>query len=101
MLQELRFAATQNSISTEQLGSSMSTFVKRLSATANGSGAAVSTYARLGISLLEADGSLRESGTVLNDVADALKGMDSQVERAVASTALLGRESPLAGKVWL
>ncbi len=91
LLQELRFAATQTGVSTDKLEVSLERFVRRMGDAANGTGAAASTYQRLGISVLEADGSMRDSGAVLNDVADALQGMGSQAERAAATTALFGR----------
>lgn len=91
LLQELRFAATQTGVSTDKLEISLERFVRRMGDAANGTGAAATTYQRLGISVLEADGSIRDSGAVLNDVADALQGLGSQAERAAATTALFGR----------
>lgn len=92
LLQELRFAASQTGVPIEKLETSLERFTKRLGEAASGSGAAAKTYQGLGVSVLEADGSLRDTGAVLNDVADALAGMDSQAERAAATTALFGRE---------
>lgn len=91
-LQELRFAASQTGVSTVKLETSLERFTKRIGEAATGMGAAASTYKRLGISVTEADGSLRSSESVLNEVAEALRDMDSQAEKAAATAALFGRE---------
>jgi len=91
LLQELRFAATQTGVSTDKLEISLERFVRRMGEAAVGTGAAAATYQRLGIAVLEADGSMRDSRAVLNDVANALESMESQAERAAVTTALFGR----------
>lgn len=91
-LQELRFAASQAGVPTQKLEASLAQFTKRIGEAANGTGTAAATYRELGISVLNADGSFRSSESVLNDVADALAGMQSQSERAAVATALFGRE---------
>ncbi|MCS5708803.1 hypothetical protein CC99x_007785 [Candidatus Berkiella cookevillensis] len=86
-LQEFRFASTQAGISTQKLESSLMQFTKRIGEATNGTGAAASINKDLGIELIAADGSIRSTEAVLNDVADALARMDSQAERAAAATA--------------
>lgn len=92
LLQELRFAASQTGVPIDKLETSLERFTKRIGEAASSTGAAAKTYQGLGVSVLEADGSLRDTGAVLNDVTDALAAMDSQAERAAAATALFGRE---------
>ncbi len=91
-LQELRFAASQTGVATLKLDTSLERFTKRIGEASAGMGAAASTYKRLGISVTEADGSLRTSESVLNEVANALQGMESQAEKAAVTAALFGRE---------
>lgn len=92
MLQEMRFAATQTGASTEQLESAFGQFNKQLGAVSQRGSITGTAFERLGVSVLNADGSLRSSTDVLYDVADALQGIDSQAERASLTTALFGRQ---------
>jgi len=92
LLQELRFAASQTGVSTVKLETSLERMTKRIGEAATGVGAAATTYQRLGISVTNADGSLRTSEVILNDVANALQSVSSQAEKAAITAALFGRE---------
>jgi len=91
-LQELRFAASQFGISGEKVESSLSVMGKKLGSVARGNTAAAKTYDALGISVFEADGSLRNMDTILSDVANVMQGMATQAERSALSTKLFGKE---------
>jgi|GEM_PF-2662763 len=91
-LQELRVAASLTGVSQGKLDSSMERFVKRIGEAAAGTGAAKKMYEQLGIAVVNTDGSLRNSDLILNDVANSIKGMRSEAERAAATAALFGRE---------
>jgi len=63
----------QTGVSTDKLENLFRAICSPDGEAAVGTGAAAATYQRLGIAVLEADGSMRDSGAVLNDVAKCLR----------------------------
>ncbi len=92
-LQELRFAASQTGVSQQKLDASLERFTKRIGEAANGTGAAVKEYERLGISVTDANGQIRRSEDILSEVADKMAAMSTQAERGASMAALMGREA--------
>jgi len=80
-LQELRFAADQNGFSTRTLDLALQRFSRRTGEAAQGTGELFQTIQQLGISLRNADGSMRSSYEILLDYADAIQNAESDQER--------------------
>lgn len=83
-LSQLQFAADLSGLSTEDLATSLSKLSKAAVEAASGSRAQVDAFARLGVSIKNADGSLKGTEELLLDVAQAF----SQLEDGLAKNAL-------------
>lgn len=75
-LQELQFVAEQTGASADALSSSLEGLTERLGQASIGQGG-LETFHRLGISIRDSSGRLRDSADVLLDVGEKLKGMDT------------------------
>lgn len=80
-LQELRYAADQNGSSARTLDMALQRFTRRTGEAAQGTGELFQTIQDLGISLRNADGSMRSSYEILLDYADAIQNAESDQER--------------------
>jgi phage-related minor tail protein len=92
-LQEYRYAAELIDVSTETLTKSMGKNIKSMTAAAKGSGAAADSYKKLGISVTNSDGSLRDSQEVYWESIDALGKGDNETERDALAMQLLGNSA--------
>ncbi|MCP4139076.1 MAG: hypothetical protein GY755_02105, partial [Chloroflexi bacterium] len=86
-LQELRYAADQTGVSTNELDNALAKFTKRLGLARDGSGAAARAYKRLGVNLNQAN-----SG-VFREVVDRLSSMDNHTNRLALTTELFGENA--------
>jgi hypothetical protein len=91
-LSSLEFAAGLSGMGTEQLAASMGRLVRSMSDAARGVGTAKDAFARLGVEVQRADGTLRNSEEVLKDLADQLSGIENETERAGVGTQIFGRQ---------
>ena len=91
-LQELRFAADLSGVSQERFDKALQKFTIRIGEAAAGTGEAKDAFNLLGISVLDAEGRLQSTETILNQVSDALSGIESPTERARVAYNLFGRE---------
>ena len=89
-LQELRFAAEQNGVSTDILDASMMRFNRRLGMAADGAGPAVKALKTLDISVRDMNGNVRDSEDVLDEVIEKISKYDSAAERAALSSKFFG-----------
>lgn len=80
-LQELRFAAEQNSIPINRLDTAMQRFTRRIGEARLGSGELVNTLRQYGIAVTDADGRTRSTAAVLGDLAEVVRLADSDTER--------------------
>jgi hypothetical protein len=90
-LQAYRFAFDRAGIGAEELGSSLNIFSKLLGQAQAGEGAAKDTLNELGISLKKANGEYKNTGDLMPDIMDKLKGMTNSAQRAKIATDLFGR----------
>ena len=90
MLQEYRFAATQSGVSTSEMDMALQRFSRRLSEASDGTGAAVGAFGDLGIKLQDLNGKVRSAPEIMNDVADALRGVESESKKVSIATDLFG-----------
>ena len=92
-LSRLQHAADLAGLSVEQLGTGMRSLSQRMLQVAQGSGLeARRGFEALGVSIQNADGTLRASTDVLNDVADKFASMEDGATKTGLAVALFGRQ---------
>ena len=92
-LQAYYYAAELVDVSVETLTSTMARNVRAMSYAQDGTARYVEAYEQLGVSVTNADGSLRDSEDVYWDVIDALGNMENASERDAVAMELLGRSA--------
>ena len=92
-LQAYYYAAELVDVSVETLTSTMARNVRAMSYAQDGTARYVEAYEQLGVSVTNADGSLRDSEDVYWDVIDALGKMENASERDAVAMELLGRSA--------
>lgn len=92
-LQELAYAAEFVDVPLETMQSSMSKLTKTMGEAQNGSASAQQAFQSLGVSITNADGSLKSSEQVFYEVIDALGGISNQAERDTASMQIFGKSA--------
>lgn len=92
-LQEYQYAAELIDVSTETLTKSMSKNIKSMASAAKGTGETAKAYQTLGVSVTNADGSLRDSQEVYWELIDALGKVDNETERDALAMQILGKSA--------
>lgn len=92
-LQEYMYAAELVDVSTETLTKSMAKQIKSMKAVQDGTKLSVEAYDKLGVSVMNADGSLRDSDTVYWEVIDALGKIENETERDALAMQILGKSA--------
>lgn len=87
---ELTYAAELSGLNAEQLRMGLMTLQRQIGAAAGGSKEAKATFDALGVSFLDAEGRVRTSAELLPELADGLRGLASDGERASVQMRLLG-----------
>ncbi|WP_340109457.1 phage tail tape measure protein [Pikeienuella sp. HZG-20] len=77
-LQELRSAGEQSGVAMGTVDMALQRFVRRVEEARNGTGEAKGALEEMGIALNDASGAARPTEDILNDVADAMAGMDTE-----------------------
>ena len=92
-LQAYSYAADLVDVSLDTLAGSMAKNVKSMSNAAQGSAKYADAYEKLGISVTNADGSLRDSEEVYWEVIDALGQVSNETERDALAMQLFGKSA--------
>ena len=92
-LQELMYSAELVDVSVDTMSSSITKNVKSMNSAAEGTGAAAEAYEKLGISVTNSDGSLRDQQEVYWEVIDALGQVENETERDALAMDLLGKSA--------
>ena len=92
-LQEYMYAAELVDVSVDTLTGSMKKNIMAMKNAANGSATYADAYARLGISVTNADGSLRDSEEVYWELIEALGNVENETERDALAMTLLGKSA--------
>lgn len=92
-LQAYQYAAELVDVSVETLTGSMKKNLQSMSAAANGNASMAATYEALGVSVTNADGSLRDSETVYWELIDALGNIEDETERNATAMKVLGKSA--------
>ena len=92
-IQELQYASELVDVSLETVTGSMARNIRAMGDAQSGTAQYVEAYEKLGISVTNADGTLRDSQTVYWEIVDALGAMDNATERDSIAMDLLGRSA--------
>ena len=92
-LQKYSYASELVDVSVDTLTSTMRRNIKAMSEARDGSASYASAYERLGITVTNADGSLRSSEDVYWEVVDALGQMENETERDAVAMEILGKSA--------
>ena len=92
-LQEYMYAAELVDVSTDTLTKSMAKQIKSMKAVQDGTKLSVEAYEKLGVGVLNADGTLRNSDDVYWEVIDALGKIENETERDALAMQILGKSA--------
>lgn len=92
-LQEYSYAAELVDVSVETLTKSHAKNIKSMKAVQDGTALAVEAYKKLGVEVMNADGTLRDGETVYWEVIDALGKMENETERDALAMQILGKSA--------
>jgi len=92
-LQEYMYAAELVDVSVDTLTGSMAKNIKSMKSAADGSSSFAEAYAKLGVEVTNADGTLRNSEDVYWELIDALGMVENETERDSLAMTLLGRSA--------
>jgi phage-related protein len=90
-LQKYAYACNFVDTDMEKLTGSMTKNIKSMKSAADGSAAAAEAYAKIGVAVTNADGSLRDSNEVYWEAIDALKEIENETERDALAMQLFGK----------
>lgn len=90
-LSSYSLAASLSDISTEEFGKSVSLLSRKMVDAANGNEEAAKSFAQLGISVKNANGSLKTSDQVLEEIADGFAGAQNSATKTALAMDLMGR----------
>ena len=91
--QELAYAAELVDTSLDTIQGSLVKVTKSMSSAAGGNKKMIANFKKLGVSVKNADGTLRDSEDVFYDVINALGKIDNEVERDSMAMAVLGKSA--------
>lgn len=92
-LQEYQYAAELVDVSLDTLTSSQSKMIRSMDAARRGSKEQAEAFDKLGISVQNADGTLRDAQEVFGDVIDALGDISNETERDAIAMTIFGRSA--------
>ena len=92
-LQKYNAVAELVDVSTETMTKSMAKNIKSMTSASTGTGTMAEAYKKLGVSVTNADGTLRDSETVYWETIDALKGVTDETERDSIAMSILGKSA--------
>jgi hypothetical protein len=90
-VEELGYAASVSGSSQEELVQGLTFLQRSMNAAAGGSADAQAAFARLGVSIQDASGKLRDPASVVDELADGMSRIENPTERAGVAMQVLGR----------
>ena len=90
-LQSLQFAASQTGASSEELEKGLTRFSRAISEASSGIGTGLRSFEALGITVTDAQGGLRPTAELLNEVSDRLTQIQDPADRVRIAFDLFGR----------
>ena len=92
-LQEYQYASELIDVSVDTLTGSMTKNIKSMKSAADGSKSFVEAYDQLGISIVDANGNMRDGEEVYWEIIDSLGKMENETERDALAMTLLGKSA--------
>ena len=92
-IQEWKYAADLIDVSFETIEGSLTKLTKNMDAARDGSKKQAQAFETLGVSVTDANGNLRDSNEVFDDVLAALREIDNPTERDAIAMDLLGKSA--------
>ena len=92
-LQEYQYAAELVDVSLDTLTSSQTKMIRSMDAARRGSKEQAEAFDKLGISVQNADGTLRDAQDVFGDAIDALSAISNETERDAIAMTIFGRSA--------
>ena len=89
--QEWDYVLSQNGMSIDTLQTGMKTLVTSIDQASEGTGKGAENFAKLGISVQDVNGNLKDQETLFNEAIVALQGMEDGTEKAKLANDLFGR----------
>lgn len=93
LYQQLQYASEFVDVSVDDMAKTFQKLTKQMAAANDGNKDAQKSFSDLGVSITNADGSLRDAYDVWMDTLDALSGMGNETERDAAAMDLLGNNA--------
>lgn len=90
-LQAFQFATGLAGVSAESAGKALQFLNRNVGEALDGNAGAAEAFAKLGLSLKDSNGDVREAGDLIPDIADAFAGMGSDAERTAAAMKIFGK----------
>ncbi len=90
-LSRLKYAADLSGVSFEGLQTAVGRLSRQMNDAKNGNQSAIDTFAQLGVSATNADGSLKSASQVLAEVSDKFAAMPDGAEKTALAMELMGR----------
>ena len=92
-LQLYKAGADLVDVSVETIAKSQQKLTKNMASAASGTGTQADAFKKLGVSVTNADGSLKSSDQVFNEVIKALGGVENETERNALAMTLMGKSA--------
>lgn len=89
--QEWSYVMGQNGMDVEKLSTGMKTLVSQMDSAASGTASAQENFEKLGVSIYDSSGKLKDQETILNETMHALADMENGTEKARLATELFGK----------
>lgn len=89
-LQEYRYVATQTGIEQDEMDKGLARLSKTIGEAAGGNEKAAKMFERLGISIRDSNGNVKDAGDVLPQIADAYTKLGSAAEQSALSAEVFG-----------
>lgn len=89
--QEWSYVMGQNGMDVEKLQVGVKTLVSQMDSAASGTKSAVENFEKLGVSIYDSSGNLKDQETILNEVMHTLADMENGTEKARLATELFGK----------
>lgn len=90
-LQELGYAASFSGMNIESVAHGLTILVRNMKSAADGSKETAAAFAKVGVSIQDANGELRPAEDVLMDLADAIGSMPDSAEKTALSMKFFGK----------
>lgn len=92
-LQEMKYVGDQLGVPLETMEKSLTKLTKNMGDASEGTGTAVDAFEKLGISVTNSDGSLRDARVVYQEAIGALGDMSNETERDAVAMDLFGKSA--------